>query len=220
MTEITNARVHADLESVRLAELYAGHPLLKYMPIPHFRLPTITIDVPVVMKDIESEKKETQTPDQILTNMRRSFDKFLIPQMQSIGIKPSEKIVKEINQELDNKLTDLKPIQKMPLSTTYVTNEFVNLVIKILRESYTKELNLEEEHLAKLTEGLKHSSYVEFSQFIRSPQRLNVLVTTAELREAGPSDILTTLHLTVSESGMEWDAIESKGQTQSRLVPE
>lgn len=221
MTEITNARVQADLESVRLAELYASHPLLKYMPVPHFRLPTVTMDVPVGIKEIESEKKGAQTPDQILANMRRNFDKFLIPHLKSTGIKPEQETIKKISQALDDKLVSLKPIPEIPLSITHITDEFVNSVIKVLRESGTeKETLLEEGRLDQLAEELKHSSYVEFSHFLRSPPRLDVLVTTAELRESGPRDILANLRLTISESGVEWTTIESKGKTQNRLVPE
>ena len=53
LSEITNARVQADLESVRVADLYASHPLLKHMAVPRFRLPTITIDAPVVMRNMD-----------------------------------------------------------------------------------------------------------------------------------------------------------------------
>ena len=53
LSEITMARVQADLEAVRVAELYAGHPLLKTLPVPHFRLPTLTLDVPVAVKSID-----------------------------------------------------------------------------------------------------------------------------------------------------------------------
>jgi len=56
MSEVTIARVHADVESIRIAELYASHPLLVNLPVPHFRLPNIEIDVPVVVKTMEEEQ--------------------------------------------------------------------------------------------------------------------------------------------------------------------
>jgi len=221
MTEITNARVHADLESVRLAELYASHPLLKYMPVPHFRLPTVTLDIPIIIKEMEPRKKETQTQDQVLEEMKIRFNEFLIPYLKNTGIKLEKKTIEKIDLALKKKSVSLKPTPKLPLSTTHITDEFVNSVIQTLRESHTqKEIILEEGRLDQLAEELKHSSYVDLSNFIQSPPRLDVLVTTAELREAGPSDRLTYVHLTVSESGVEWTTVESKGKTQSRLVPE
>lgn len=221
MTEITNARVQADLESVRLAELYASHPLLKYMPVPHFRLPTITMDVPVVIKEMQIEKKDAQTPGEVLTHMRRSFDKFLVQHLKSTGIEPSEEKMNKIQQALDKTIVSLKPLPKIPLSTTNVAEELVHSVIKVLRESgEEKEIRFEEDRLGQLAEELKHSVHVDFSRFLRSPPRLDVLITTAELREAGPSDILAHLHLSISESNVEWTTVESKGKTESRLVPE
>ncbi len=35
LSEITLARMHADLESIRIAELYAAHPLLRTFPFQH-----------------------------------------------------------------------------------------------------------------------------------------------------------------------------------------
>src|SRR3989442_8134315 len=53
LSEITTARVQADLESVRIADLYASHPLLRHMAVPRFRLPNVTIDAPVVITRME-----------------------------------------------------------------------------------------------------------------------------------------------------------------------
>ena len=221
LTEITNARVHADLESVRLAELYASHPLLKYMPVPHFRLPTLTLDIPVIIKEMEPEKKETQTPDQVLEEMKKRFNEFLVPYLKNTGIKLEKKTIEKISLALEKKSVSLKPTPKLPLSTTHITDEFVNSVIQTLRESHTqKEIILEKGRLDQIAEELKRSSYADLSNIVQSPPRLSVLVTTAELREAGPSDRLTYVHLTVSESGVEWTTTESEGKTQSRLVPE
>ena len=52
MAEVTKARVSADIEAVRIAEMYAEHPLLRNMPIPRFRLPSVEIDVPVLIDRI------------------------------------------------------------------------------------------------------------------------------------------------------------------------
>ena len=49
MAELAIARMEADLETVRLAELYAAHPLLRSMPVPHLRLPDVDVDLPVLI---------------------------------------------------------------------------------------------------------------------------------------------------------------------------
>lgn len=53
MTEFTLARVRADLEAVKLVELYRSEGLLEGAPIPRFRLPDITVDLPVLVSELE-----------------------------------------------------------------------------------------------------------------------------------------------------------------------
>lgn len=56
--EMTVARVHGDLEAARVVELYRNHPLLRDAPIPRFRLPEVTVEVPVVIGNIEADPKD------------------------------------------------------------------------------------------------------------------------------------------------------------------
>lgn len=63
--EITNARVMADQESARIAELYSKNPLLEKFSVPRFKIPEMELNVPVVISGakysstmIFSEKKE------------------------------------------------------------------------------------------------------------------------------------------------------------------
>ena len=49
MAEFTLARVRADLEAVKLMTLYRSEGLLDGASVPRFRLPDITIDLPMVI---------------------------------------------------------------------------------------------------------------------------------------------------------------------------
>jgi hypothetical protein len=49
LADAAQARVRADLETLKIAEVYSAHDLLKHLPVPRFRLPDITIDAPVVV---------------------------------------------------------------------------------------------------------------------------------------------------------------------------
>src|SRR5438132_458461 len=53
LAEITSARLQADLEAARIAQLYASHPLLQHMPVPRFRLPSVSLDLPVAVEKID-----------------------------------------------------------------------------------------------------------------------------------------------------------------------
>lgn len=137
LSEIATARVQADLETVRMAELYASHPLLKHLPVPRFRLPNLTLDVPVLIQDVEQAR-------------------------------PAES-----NTKLGGPSTSLGREEAFPE---------------------------------------------------RSPtpasSRLLVQVTNTALRDAGPAELLTKLHLSISEDAVEWTTVESQGQTIERLLPE
>lgn len=220
LSEITNARVQADLEAVRIAELYASHPLLKHMPVPHFRLPAVTLDVPVVINEMETGGKGTALKVKIQPiHMRRSFDNILVPQLERAGIKLSSRETMDLKRELDQKANVLKKSQKVPISVTHIADEMISTVVEKLRESGREK----EEDLAridKMAEDLRTASHVEFTKFLYEPDRLNVRVTNKELREAGPSELLTQIRLSITEEAMEWAVIESDGKIKSRLVQE
>ncbi len=47
--EITNARLMADQESARIAEIYSLNPLLQKFSVPRFRIPEMELNIPVVI---------------------------------------------------------------------------------------------------------------------------------------------------------------------------
>src|SRR6267154_326622 len=53
LSDAVQARVRADIEALKVAEAYSGHDLLKYLPVPRFRLPDITVDFPVIVSSLE-----------------------------------------------------------------------------------------------------------------------------------------------------------------------
>ena len=74
--------------------------------------------------------------------------------------------------------------------------------------------------MTKFETELKEIVRLEFLKLRKPPPRLTVLVTTSEIREAGPSEVITRIRLKISEHGMEWTTVESEGRSQDRLGPE
>lgn len=226
LSEITTARVQADIESVRVAELYASHPLLKHIPVPHFRLPTVTLDVPVAIKEIEEVGMEPAPASAVvLRSIRKNFDQVLSSRLKLSGIKLSDVQAKNLNREVSRKFADFKQPSGVPLSMTHIADELVFTAAKVLREP-SREGRIEREdrsnleRIDKLESELKTGLYMEFSKFLKAPNRLNVAITTAELREAGSSEVMANIHLSITEDAFEWSVIESDGKPRSRLVPE
>jgi hypothetical protein len=221
LSEITIARVQADLEAVRVAELYASHPLLRHLPIPHFRLPTVTLDVPVIIKKMEEGKAgESPRGGVVLPALRKSFDRVLNLHLQRAKIKLSDPERANLDQALNQTISRLALPPYVSISVMRIADELVLTAIKALGDPERKGGPVESIRLEKLADEIKTAARREFLNLRQAPPRLHVLVTTAELREAGPQELLAHLHLSISEEGMEWTVIESQGKSQDKLVPE
>ena len=221
LSEITIARMQADIEAVRVAELYAGHPLLRNMPVPHFRLPNVEVDTPVVIKRLE-EPQAGETPRGVptLEDMRKAFDKVLKQRLSEEGIRLEPKHENKLKAVLDGKMVALTQPVEVSIDIDRVANELSNAAFRTLTVFDLPDRPIDPARRPKLVEKLKEELRVEFLKLRKPPTRLYVLVTTAEIREAGPSEAITRLHLKISEEGFEWTTIESDGQKQDRLVME
>ncbi len=218
MSEITIARMHADLEAVRVAELYAGHPLLRHLPVPRFRLPNITVDIPVVIKQME-EGKEGELPRGApsVEDMRKAFDKIMTVQLveSKVTLNPEQK--NKLKTGLDKKAVSLTQPTEVSVDVNRVADEFSADASRMLSEmGGTADPAIQE----KLEGKLKETARIEFLKLRKPPARLQVLVTTAEIREAGPNEVITRLQLKITEEAFEWTTIESDDQKQDRLVIE
>ncbi|MCL5267158.1 MAG: hypothetical protein M1469_03525 [Bacteroidetes bacterium] len=221
LSELTNARVQADQETLRLAELYAGDQIMKNMPVPRFRLPNVTIRVPVAVKEVEAAAEGGVTKEQALDSIRQSAEKLLDAQSKISGIRILSGEKKTLKQSLDQAIQDFKTAEKVPLRITPLIERMVSNVVDVLRKSPEKAAALKPASMEKFANDLKSSMQREFTKFLVAPPRLNVLATTAELKEAGPIEILAQLEFTISEEGMEWSSIQQEGEVSKQfLIPE
>lgn len=221
LSEITMARMQADLEAVRVAELYAGHPLLRHMPVPHFRLPDVEMDVPVVIKQME-EKPPEQGPRGAppAKDMGATFHNILEKQLEKHNIKLTPENKKKLKSELDERIVALAQPLEVAVDVNRVADDLAKSTAQILGGLKIPAGHPEEQQMQKLEAELKETARTEFLKLRKTPPRLHALVTTAEIREAGPSEIITHLRLKISEQAVEWTTIESEGLKQDRLVPE
>jgi len=192
------------------------------MPVPHFRLPNLTLDVPIVIKNME-EKKEISPDEQkvIINKMTDAFDKLLQAHIKQMGFELSTTESRSLKKELDLKISRIDLSSKMPLNVMNIGNELVSTTSKFIQDtSLHKKEKISSISLNKFNEELKTAVYADFSKFLPEPPRVNVLVTTAELREAGPSENLVKIHLSITEDTLESVEVESDGKIQNRLISE
>jgi hypothetical protein len=215
LSEITMARMQADLEAVRVAELYADHPLLRYMPVPRFRMPDVDLDVPIVIKEVEeSQAGESTHGTPAVAEMRKAFDKALTSAVtvERVPLDPAMK--KKLKTALDRKALNLSRPSEIAFNMNRVASEFTKIALQATAGM------VQADQQAMFEEGLKDAVRLEFIK-LRKPQlRLNALVTTSEIKEAGPADVITRLHLKITEEAFEWTSIESDKGKEDRLVIE
>ena len=215
LSEITIARMQADLEAVRVAELYASHPLLRYMPVPRFRMPDVDMDVPIVVKDLEEPADgESSQGNPPIAEMRKVFDEVIASLLAKENITLNAPVQKKLKSTLDKRVVALTRPVEIAIDMNRVSHDLSINAVKAMGEAIRPEKR------AKFEETLKDSLRVEFIKIRKAPTRLNVLVTTAEIREAGPNEVITHLHLKISEEAFEWTTVESDKGKDDRLVIE
>lgn len=218
LSEITIARMQADIEAVRIAELYASHELLRHMPVPHFRLPNVEIDVPVVVSEVENEKTSSPTRGTpAISDMRKTFDYVLDKLLQRHHMALSARDRQRLNTILDAKIEFLVRPDAISIDVKSVADALANEASRFLGGL---KLGKEPNQWTKVEADFKSATRVAFLNLRKPPPRLSVRATTPEVREGGGPEVITKIHMTLSEDSFEWTTVESEGRQADRLVPE
>jgi hypothetical protein len=219
-SEITAARMQADLETARIAETYAAHPLLRLMPVPRFRAPNITLEVPVSVTRMEEAapgqpRRGGLTAAAVKTAVISAIDTTLV----AANVKVTARVRSEVRKAGTNAAARLAQPAEIAL-TSRCAQELAQAVADAVVDAMESREELAADSVERLRNDLRLAAAAAIANAIVPAPRLHVAVTTRELRESGPPEMLARLKLTISEEGMEWSVSESNGATTSRLVPE
>lgn len=221
MSEITQARAQADYEAIRIAEKYAQDPYLMHLPIPRFRMPNVTLDVPLIINNVQESHTGKQTNDRVLSYMQAKFRSLLPKQLGVMNtLKLKSLNIEKMNTKTDAIFEEFKQLDSAPLRITYIADKLVSSVINDLQDLSPSKEEAELLKLDELGNKLKQQLYSEFSKYLRDQPRLDITANTAELRNAGPKDILAYLRFTITEEAVEWTPVEENKVKTRRLVPE
>jgi len=114
ISELLIARAQADLESLRIAEMYKSDNILKHFSIPRFRLPTVNLDIPVAITKVGEITKDEMPGGKILFS--DTIGSRIIQETENLLIKMGIKYTKtqlasaekEINIYLQQALADVQ----------------------------------------------------------------------------------------------------------------
>lgn len=222
ISSINQARVMADMESARIAKLYAQDPLLKHYSIPRFRAQDIELDIPIA---IDSFEKSTIRDYQPIDNM--SFNSIAYSILKDIaGVdsfsSATSKIVKSRIAESTRDLEqDLKADVAKKVGILSYTEGMVGLFKEAIEMDTIKIKNFRASQKL-LKKSLEENLFTGIKSKESSEQleHANVIVEAAKLREI-PNENIIRIKMKLYEDGMEWITSEnSNGEIESRLLPE
>jgi hypothetical protein len=216
LSEVTNARLQADLESARIAELYAAHPLLQHMPVPRFRLPNVVLNLPVAVEKVEQPAGEKSTVAAELPALRKRVDAIIdqeLSQRKPLNSTQRKALSSKLNPTFDN----LKAVDAV---SAFSAIKLSDEVVKVTMEAIRTATRFTVADDSSLELALRHQVGAEFLKLHGPPPQVEVLAITAQLREIAPSQTLTRIQLTISEEGVEWTQTNPDEPSSKTLMPE
>jgi hypothetical protein len=220
LSEITEARLQADLASVRVAEMYASHPLLKHLPVPKFRLPSVTLDVSVAVSGMDESGRQPVHGTFDPGKLRDSVAARFLGSIDRVGVSFAEQGRRSLLESIDQSAKRAAAQPAITSTAASIAEEFVSGLSRLLADEKLMGTRISPEAVKKVTDEVREATRVDILNQATPPSGLKVLVTAAELRSAGPPDLLARLRLSITEEGVEWSVTDQDGKRLERLVPE
>lgn len=223
VSSITNARVMSDVQTVRVAEEYAKHDLLKHFSVPRMRIDDIEMTIPIALDEF-SEK--TETVYEPIDNQR--FNSVVYKELinhlglTKLPLTVSKNIrsrIAEQTQQLEQSLRITKDLTVLSSYTKDLTLMILNLEKEIpkISEEVIRKRKIEEmpQQLEKVL-----MQEIKITNQKKNIEDLHVIVEAHKLKEQKPESIIY-IKLKISEEGMEWNKAENQeGKIESKLLPE
>lgn len=223
MSEITLARMQADLATVRIAQLYASHPLLKKFSAPRMRLPEVSLDVPVAIENAGDAGGAPGPTPADWEGARTSIDAIIEQELANRKARLAPAALADLKGGLDNFFTKLEKAEAFSVTdAAQAADRIYQLVEPILTKGPFEEgaVPAMPDGTSAADASLVRKFRLEFSKLVPLPSRVQVLATAAQLKDAGPPEDLVRLKLSISEEGVEWSQSDPNDSSSALLVPE
>jgi hypothetical protein len=201
LSDVARARVRADVETVNIASAYVQDPLLKNLPVPRFRLPDITVDVPLLVLELSGTNDSTRAlpfEEPTTTELRAVVRAGL----RGAGIRLPRPVVPTVPAELIERAKVLfQSGTPRLLNPASVSDDIGDMLVEIVGGAIGAGLSDEQ------LEQLQSATAKAMSELLTTKLRLSlswqVAVAAGEISAQGGSDNIVRLRLTISEDGYE-----------------
>ena len=222
LSEISKARVHADMESIKIAQIYANDDLLKTFPVPRVRLPNIELNVPVIVEKANMENiYSTKSIDKRnLVNATYTVlrDKLAKSYKKEFSRKEYIHIARKIYAETE-KITKKDTIHE---EINMAKSTFINEVITDLNK--TKNIRPSKKNSVfnkEIKRDLEDVLLVNLKSPFEKLKSISIAPETFKQKELGDTMKSLTLKLSITEDAIEWVETENEdGEKRVILVSE
>ncbi|WKN44619.1 hypothetical protein [Tunicatimonas pelagia] len=196
-SEIIQARKLADEQSVEVAKAYAEHEYLRYFRVPRFTMPSVKLEIPVKISELDAETKfnfkmdEDSFVDELNTKITE------INKAKKLNISPIAKA-----QLKDHKFTGIvKDLEKRDYRFIRKPTELMTRVDfgSFVKETDSLASNNNEEEKQELASLLKTTMQNRY-QVVSA--KLNNIYIDPDTNEADENKILVKLNVEMVEEGL------------------
>lgn len=226
--EISQARAMADVESAKIAQLYAANDLLKHFSVPRFRAQNIELTIPIALQQINKNEvitKNYQPIDNAKFNVivYQTIKDTL--KVASLEKNISQKVTKIIADNTAFLERDIKAKEDIDTKLKQYVQNIAKMSLKLIMSSKQLE-KIKEIDFEKVAQKLNENLYVNLLPHIEKPApkqeigNLEIIAEAYKLKEL-PQNSLIQIKMTLTEEGMEWQTMENEnGEIVSKLLPE
>lgn len=223
MASAAHARRMADEEALAIAEYYASTPGLSGMSVPRMRMPEITLELPVLVEQVDDGEDERPAPSsKVREAVLASIGDFVKTQHVPLNDDMVAAIDKEVARKLDGAdgiagVAGAKERRTgMRQAVSVAVEDAVGAALKKLDKQHLFKGRQDKDLQVQLG---KAAAAVAVEREGRSPQIRTTVITDAVKNHADAANV-ARMRVTLREEGLEWSSYESDGIERARLTPE
>jgi len=238
--DLNEARYMADVESARIALLYANDPILKHFSVPRMKILDTELTIPIA---IDSLEHSTITEYDPIDNQKLFTSIYSVlkntTETDSFNSTMSKGLRTEIYREIDKLEKEIKDEKDTTTSIELFSNNVATIFINKIKND-TKEkkkfnkiinkISTEDDSIVSKERGfenlLKTNMRRELVQKIKplvvieKLENAHITTESAKLKEYDPRNIVY-IKMKVTEESMEWQTmVDDEGNVVPKLMPE
>lgn len=220
ISEVAMARVQADIESIKIAELYASNPLLKHMPIPKMKLPNIEVNIPIIISEVDDLENDVERDKLGSVEIGNISSKVVSDTLLTKNIKLTTEESKILKDSLAKSAKQLKSHAVKGFSTSSISKSMKSDALDVIKGLKSVKETINEKELIELGKIIESDVTDNLISKRKAPARIKIMPITSAMQNSQSLDTLTKLKLSLTEECIEWTSIEDDDKSDSILVPE